>query len=120
MITKNPEWSFAGIYADEGISGAHADNRPDFMRLIKDCMEGKIDVIMIKSVSRMGRNTLDNIKYIKMLKEKGISIRFEEEHCDSLSEMGDFMLTLMSSMAQQELINTSQHTRKGLKMKMGR
>lgn len=120
MITKNPEWSFAGIYADEGISGAHADNRPDFMRLIKDCMEGKIDVIMIKSVSRMGRNTLDNIKYIKMLKEKGISIRFEEEHCDSLSEMGDFMLTLMSSMAQQELINTSQHTKKGLKMKMGR
>jgi len=77
------------------MSGAHADNRPVFMRLIKDCMESKIDVIMIKSVSHKGINTFDNIKYIKMLKEKGISIRFEEEHCDSLNEMGDFLCLLL-------------------------
>lgn len=118
LIRNNPEWNFAGVYADEGISGAHADNRPQFMKMINDAMAGRIDIILMKSVSRMGRNTLDNIKYIRMLKSKGISIRFEEEHVDSLSGQGDFMMTIMSSIAQQELENTSAHVKKSLKMKM--
>ena len=85
LIQENPEWIYAGVYADEGYSGAHTDNRPQFMQMIKDALDGKIDLILMKSISRLGRNTLENIKYIRLLKERGIGIRFEEEHVDTLA-----------------------------------
>lgn len=119
LIQENSEWIYAGVYADEGYSGAHTDNRPQFMQMIKDALDGKIDLILMKSISRLGRNTLENIKYIRLLKERGISIRFEEEHVDTLAESGELMLTFMSSFAQQELTSTSSHVTTALKMKQG-
>ena len=68
LIMRNPEWQLAGIYADEGITGTQATKRPDFMRMIRDCKKGKIDLIITKSVQRFARNTLDSIEYSRMLK----------------------------------------------------
>ena len=73
-INSNPEWSFAGIYADEAITGTQVKKREDFLRLINDCMNGDIDMIVTKTISRFARNTLDTLKYVRMLKERGIAI----------------------------------------------
>ena len=78
-IMQNPEWQLAGIYADEGISGTQATKRPDFMRMIRDCKKGKIDLIITKSVQRFARNTLDSIEYSRMLKALGVGIIFETQ-----------------------------------------
>ncbi len=118
LIANDPSWENAGIYADEGISGVNADKRPDFQRMIADCMAGKIDIILVKSISRFARNTLDTLNYIRTLKEKGVSVRFEEEHIDTMTADGELLLTVLSSVAQQEVQNTSEHVKKGLKMKM--
>ncbi|MBQ7250599.1 MAG: recombinase family protein [Bacilli bacterium] len=120
FIKRNPDWDFAGIYADEGISGAKAENRPDFLRMVDDALAGKIDIIYMKSITRMGRNTLDNVYYIRLLREKGVYIRFEEEKMDTASEQCEFMLTLMSSLGQQEIMNTSAHVKKTFRMRMER
>jgi len=117
-IASNPAWINAGIYADEGITGTTAEKRPDFQRMIADCMAGKIDIILAKSISRFARNTVDALNYIRALKEKSISIRFEEEHIDTLTAEGELLITILSSVAQQEVQNTSEHVKKGLAMKM--
>ncbi len=118
LIEENPGWENAGIYADEGISGVNADKRPDFQRMIADCMEGKIDLILVKSISRFARNTVDTLNYIRTLKDKRIAVRFEEEHIDTMTAEGELLLTVLSSVAQQEVQNTSEHVKKGLMMKM--
>lgn len=79
MINSNKEWEFAGLYADEGISGTKADKRPQFKKMIDDCHKGKIDYIITKSVSRFARNTVECLKYVRILKAKGIGIYFEEQ-----------------------------------------
>lgn len=73
LIKKNKEWVFVDIYADEAITGKQVTKREDFQRMINDCMNGKIDMIMTKSISRFARNTLDTLKYVRMLKEKNIA-----------------------------------------------
>ena len=82
MIAARTDWCFAGLYADEGISGTRADKRPEFKRMIKDCLAGKVDYIITKSVSRFARNTVDCLDYVRMLKAKGIGIFFEEQNID--------------------------------------
>lgn len=82
-IKKNPEWEFAGLYADDGISGTNTKNREEFNRLIEDCEAGTIDMIITKSISRFARNTLDCLKYIRQLKEKNIPVFFEKEYIQS-------------------------------------
>lgn len=119
-ISKNPDWVMAGIYADKAITGTKADKRPDFMRMINDCLNDEIDMVVTKSISRFARNTVDTLHYVRMLKERGIAIFFEEEHINTLSMDGELMLTVLSSVAQQEVHNTSEHVKKGLKMKMER
>ena len=119
-ISKNPEWVMVGIYADKAITGTNADKRPDFMRMINDCLNDEIDMIVTKSISRFARNTVDTLHYVRMLKERGKAIYFEEEHINTLSMDGEMMLTVLSSVAQQEVHNTSEHVKKGLKMKMER
>lgn len=119
-INSKSEWQFAGIYADEAISGTLDFKRTDFMRMIADCMEGKIDMIITKSISRFARNTLDTLKYVRMLKEKNIAILFEEENLNTLTSAGELMLTVLSAMAQQESENISSHVLLGLKMKKDR
>lgn len=79
-IKQNPAWESAGIYADDGISGTNTKNRVEFNRLIDDCMAGKIDMVITKSISRFARNTLDCLKYIRQLKDKNIAVYFEKEY----------------------------------------
>ena len=79
-IKSNPEWTLAGIYADEGLSGTGTAKRAEFNRMIADCMAGKIQMVITKSISRFARNTLDCLQYIRKLKAKGIGILFEKEN----------------------------------------
>lgn len=101
-IKKNPEWEFAGIYADDGISGTNTKNREEFNRMIEDCEAGTIDMIITKSISRFARNTLDCLKYIRQLKEKNIPVFFEKEAINTMDAKGEVLLTIMASLAQQE------------------
>ena len=118
-INSNSLWVFAGIYADEAITGTLDYKRNEFMRMITDAMEGKFDVIITKSISRFARNTLDTLKYVRMLRERNIAVYFEVEKINTLKD-GEFLLTILSSVAQQEVENTSAYVKKGLKMKMKR
>lgn len=118
LIKNNKNWTLAGIYADEATTGTTATKRADFMRLISDCQNGDIDMIITKSISRFARNTLDTLKYVRLLKENNVGVVFEEENIDTLTMDGELLLTILSSVAQQEVENTSAHVKKGLKMKM--
>ncbi len=120
LINKNPKWKMVGIYADKAITGTSTDKRVGFMRMINDALNGAIDMIITKSISRFARNTVDTLHYVRLLKEKNVAIFFEEEHINTLSMDGELMLTVLSSVAQQEVHNTSEHVKKGLKMKMQR
>ena len=113
-IRKNPSWEFSGIYADDGISGTNTKKREEFNRLITDCMDGKIDMVVTKSISRFARNTLDCLKYIRQLKEKNIALFFEKEGINTLDAKGEVLLTIMASLAQQESQSLSQNVRLGL------
>lgn len=119
-IKKNNEWTLAGIYADEAITGTQVDRRIDFQRLINDCMNGDIDMIITKSISRFARNTLDTLKYVRKLKEFNVAVFFEEENINTLTMDGELLLTILSSVAQQEVENISANVKKGLRMKMER
>ena len=119
-ISQRSDWELAGIYADEGISGTQVGKRQDFQRLINDCVNGEIDYIVTKAIARFARNTLDTLKYVRMLKDMQIGVYFEEENIDTLTMDGELLLTILSSVAQQEVENTSAHVKKGLKMKMQR
>ncbi len=119
LIHSNKEWDFAGVYADKAITGTKVDKREEFQRLIQDCMDGKIDMILAKSLPRFARNTLDTLKYVRMLREKNIAVYFEVEKINTLKD-GEFLMTILSSVAQQEVENTSAYVKKGLKMKMKR
>lgn len=119
-IYSNPKWSFVEVYADEGISGTQALKRENFMRMIRDCEDGKIDLILTKSISRFARNTLDTLKYVRMLRAKSIGIIFEEENINTMDMAGELLLTVLSSVAQQESETISSHVKLGFKMKRER
>lgn len=120
LIQKKKEWHFSGIYADEAITGTQVAKRVDFQRMINDCLKNEIDMIITKSISRFARNTYDTLKYVRMLKEENISVFFEEENIDTMTMDGELLLTILSSVAQQEVQNISENVKKGLKMKMKR
>lgn len=120
LIKKKHEWTLADIYADEAITGTQVAKREDFQRMINDCMNGDIDMVITKSISRFARNTLDTLKYVRMLKEKGIAVFFEDENINTLTMDGELLLVVLSSVAQQEVENISSNVKKGLKMKMQR
>lgn len=102
MINTNKEWVFAGLYADEGISGTKADKRPQFKKMIDDCYKGKIDYIITKSVSRFARNTVECLQYVRTLKGKGIGIYFEEQNIDTLKNDSELYLVIYAGFAQSE------------------
>lgn len=114
FIIKNPEWDFAGIFADDGISGTNTKKREEFNRMIDECMAGNIDMIVTKSISRFARNTLDCLKYIRQLKEKNIPVYFEKESINTMDAKGEVLLTIMASLAQQESQSLSQNVKLGL------
>ena len=119
-ITKNSNWFFSGIYADEAITGTIDYKRTDFMRMIQDGLDNKYDMITTKSISRFARNTVDTLKYVRILKERNIAVFFEEENINTLEMAGELLLTILSSVAQQESENISTHVKLGLKMKKER
>ena len=102
LIQSKSEWNFVGIYADPGITGTRAEKRPDFMRMISDCRAGKIKKILVKSISRFARNTVDALTYIRELKEIGVGIYFESENIDTLTPGGEVLITILAAMAEQE------------------
>ena len=109
-ITSNPDWEFAGMYADEGISATSTAKRDGFKRMIQDALDGKFDRLLTKSVSRFARNTVDSLTMIRKLKEKGVGVTFEKENIDTLDSKGELLITLMSSLAQEESRSISENT----------
>lgn len=114
-IQENQAYSFAGIYADEGISATNTKKRDQFKRMIADCRDGKIDLIITKSISRFARNTLDCLNYVRELKELGIGIIFEKENINTLDAKGEVLLTILSSLAQDESRSISENSTWGLR-----
>lgn len=112
-IKENPKWKFVGMYADEGISGTSIKKRPDFLRLIKDAQEGLIDLVLTKSLSRFSRNTVESLQVIQQFRELGVDIFFEKENLYSSDTKVDFMLTIFSSIAQEEARNISENVKWG-------
>lgn len=102
MIESNPNYKFIGVFADQGLSGTQAKKRPEFMKMIESARGGEIDLIYTKSISRFARNTVDTITYVRELRELGVEIIFEKENISSLDPKIDFMLTILSSIAQEE------------------
>ena len=119
-IKSRENWVYVDIYADEAMTGTLDYKRTDFLRMINDALNGKIDLILTKSIARFARNTVDTLKYVRLLKEKNVAIYFEEEHINTLEMAGELLLTILSSVAQQEVQNTSENVKLGLKMKMQR
>ena len=120
FIEKNSEWELAGIFADDGISGTNTKKREEFNRMIEACMAGNIDMIITKSISRFARNTLDCIKYVRELNELGVGVTFEKENIDSLDSKGEVLLTILSSLAQDESRSISENATWGIRKKFER
>ena len=106
LIQRNPEWEYAGVYADEGLTGTK-ENRPEFQRMLSDCRAGKIDMILVKSISRFARNTVTLLETVRVLKEMGISVYFEEQKIDTMSGDGELMLSILASFFQEESRNVN-------------
>lgn len=113
-ISGHPGWVFAGVFADEGISGTSTAKREQFIKLIKACEDGEIDMVITKSISRWARNTIDSLNYIRKLKDLGIPVLFEKEGINTMGTTGELLITIMSSLAQQESQSISQNVRIGL------
>lgn len=109
LIQKNPAWEFCGIYADEGISGTSRWGREDFQRMLEECEKGWIDLILTKSITRFARNTVDTLSTVRHLKEIGVSVYFEKERLNTMTEESEGILTIYGAVAQQESENISQN-----------
>ena len=101
-IMTNPQWTMAGVFADEGISGTSASKRPAFLRMIRQCRQGKIDLVLVKSISRFARNTVDCLNYIRALRTMGIAVIFEKENINTLESDSEILITMMGAFAQAE------------------
>lgn len=102
LINQKKEWTLAGVFADEGISGTQTKKRTEFNRMIRMCKLKKIDLILTKSISRFARNTVDCLQYIRTLKDLGIGVIFEKENINTLTATSEFMIAIYSSFAQAE------------------
>ena len=109
-IKGRDDWEFVGIYTDEGISATNTRHREGFKQMVKDALYGKIDLIVTKSVSRFARNTVDSLTTVRKLKDKGIEIYFEKENIWTLDAKGELLITIMSSLAQEESRSISENT----------
>ncbi len=119
-IAENPSWVCAGIYADEALTGTMTKKRSGFQEMIDACLNGEVDMIITKSVARFARNTVDTLNHVRMLRDRNIAVFFEKENINTLDMNGEFLLTIMSSLAQQEVESLSQNVKLGLHMKMKR
>ena len=117
-IMTNKDWTMAGIFADEGITGTSTRKRTDFLRMIRLCRKGKIDVILAKSISRFARNTVDCLNYIRALKELGIAVIFEKENINTLEMDSEILITMMGAFAQAESESISANVKWGKRQAM--
>ena len=108
-IQSNNSWKFIEVYSDEGISATSTKKRDGFNRMISDALNGKIDLILTKSVSRFARNTVDTLTTVRQLKEKGVEVYFEKENIFTLDSKGELLITIMSSLAQEESRSISEN-----------
>lgn len=102
LITDNPDWELADIYADQGITGTSIDKRDDFLRMMEDCRKGRIDRILVKSSSRFARNTKESLAAVRELKSLNISVYFEEQNIDTAQVSGEVLIAMFAALAQRE------------------
>ena len=119
IISNNPEYEYMGVFADRGITGT-TENRPEFQRMLKLCREGKIDLVITKSISRLARNTTIVLETVRELKRIGVEVRFEKENIETMSGDGELMLTVLSSFAQEESKNVSDNIKWRIKKEFER
>lgn len=117
-IMTNKEWTMAGLFADEGITGTSARKRPEFLRMIRQCKQGKIDIVLTKSISRFARNTVDCLNYVRALKELGIAVIFEKENMNTLEVDSEILITMLGAFAQSESESISANVRWGIRQAM--
>ena len=118
FIKERIDWEFVGVYTDEGISATNTRHREGFNRMIADALNGKIDLIVTKSVSRFARNTVDSLTTIRKLKEKGVEVFFQKENIYTLDSKGELLLTIMSSLSQEESRSISENVTWGQRKRM--
>src|SRR5450756_818137 len=111
VVKANPKWEFVDVYADEGISGTKKGNRPELLRLLSDCENGKIDLIITKSISRFARNTTDCLEIVRRLTELSVHILFEKENINTRTADSELVLTILSSLAAEESVSISKNCR---------
>ena len=117
-IMTNPDWTMVDVFADEGKTGTSACKRKDFLRMIRQCRQGKIDMILAKSVSRFARNTVDTLNYTRELRGLGIPVIFEEQNINSIHPESEFLITIHGAFAQSESEDTSSRVRWGIQQSM--
>ena len=117
VISQHPEWTLVGIYADKGKTGTNTKKRTEFNRMTDDAKEGKIDLILVKSVSRFSRNTVDLLKTIRELKDYGVGVYFEKENLDTSTLNSELLLTVFAAFAQEESFSISENMRRGMRQR---
>ena len=117
-IMTNPEWTMAGLFADQGITGTSARKRPEFLRMIRQCKQKKIDIVLTKSISRFARNTVDCLHYIRALRELGIAVIFEKEGINTLESDSEMLITILGAFAQAESESISGNVIFGIRQAM--
>ncbi|NLT15890.1 MAG: recombinase family protein, partial [Clostridiales bacterium] len=110
-IKANPNWEYAGLYYDEGITGTKIEKRPDLLRMIADCENGRIDYIVTKSISRFARNTTDCLELVRKLQKLGVFIYFEKENIDTGNMESEFMLSILSGFAESESVSIAENNK---------
>ena len=118
LISSNPDWEMVDIYADEGITGTSVEKREDFQRMMQDCRKGKIDRILVKSISRFARNTKDCLAAVRELKELGVSVLFEEQGIDTSKVSSEMVTAIMASLAQKGSESISGNVQWGYQKRM--
>ena len=108
LIRGNPDWDYAGVFADEALTGIK-DSRPEFQRLLSACRSGLVDMVITKSISRFARNTVTLLKTVRELKELGVDIWFEEQKIHTLSADGELLLTILAGYSQEESRSVSEN-----------
>lgn len=118
LIGSKENWTLADLYADEGITGTSAEKRPDFQRLLMDCRRGRVDKVLVKSVSRFARNAKDCLSTVRELKSIGVGVCFEEQHIDTSNMSGELLTAVFAAMAQKESQNISENMRWSYRVRM--
>ena len=120
LITDNPDWELADIYADQGITGTSIDKRDDFLRMMEDCRKGRIDRILVKSSSRFARNAKESLEAVRELAALGVSVYFEEQNIDTAQVSGEVLIAMFAALAQRESEAISERVRWSYKVRMSK